>query len=513
MRDSGQAPEFCFEPLKVGVLVSFFLLSLLVFCSSAFSVQSAVAKGNLVGPGEVREGYPEVLTGVAGSLNQAKGRADAMVKRRRPVGVNLGLFSGLSAKGGDVLRFNLFDDVSYDVKFTRCIRRSASSYTWFGEVVGRDSGVLSLAVEDEVMLANLHVPGEGVYEIRYLSDGVHEVREIDPAEILACAGGLVSGHSTDLQYYPVAESEIETTGDVNEVDVFVVYTPAARSGAGGTTAIKALINLAVDESNTAYQQSEIDLRLRLVHTEEVDYTESSGMDYDLEHLTDPNNEDLNSVHDLRDTYGADMVSMLVERDDAGGIAWVMQTLGPEFEDRAFSVVRCAQAAGYTNTFAHELGHNMGCAHDHNNASVDGLYDYSYGHRFYGDSTKQFITVMSYPPGTCIRYFSNPNVIYDGQPTGQVEPVDKAADNARSINNAGSTIANWRPTEVADAPPSAAPALVFAEPGMGKVIGLQASDDGRPRPPGVLIYRITSLPSYGVLEDPCWGQIQSGDLPY
>ncbi|MCJ7693406.1 MAG: hypothetical protein MUO22_08335, partial [Sedimentisphaerales bacterium] len=47
----------------------------------------------------------------------------------------------------------------------------------------------------------------------------------------------------------------------------------------------------------------------------------------------------------------------------------------------------------------------------------------------------------------------------------------------------------------------------------KVIGLQASDDGRPRPPGVLIYRITSLPSYGVLEDPCWGQIQSGDLPY
>jgi hypothetical protein len=56
MRDSGQGPDFGFEPLKVGVLVSFVLLSLLVFCSSAFSVQTAVAKGNLIGPGEVRGG-------------------------------------------------------------------------------------------------------------------------------------------------------------------------------------------------------------------------------------------------------------------------------------------------------------------------------------------------------------------------------------------------------------------------------------------------------------------------
>jgi len=511
MRDSGQAPEIRFEPLKVGVLVPFVLLSLLVFCSSAFSVQAAVAKGNLVGPGEVREGYPEVLTVLEGSLNQGKGRADAMVKRRRPVGVNLGLLSGLSARGGDVLRFNLFDDVSYDIKFTRYIRRSASSYTWFGEVVGRDSGVLSLAVEDDVMLASLHVPGEGVYEIRYLPDGVHEVREVDPAELLACGGGQVPGHSTstDLQYYPAAEGEIEGAGDVNEVDVLVVYTPDARSGAGGTTAIKALINLAVDESNTAYQQSEVDLRLRLVHTEEVNYIEAQYMNYDLYNLTDPNHEDLGPVHDLRDTYGADVVSMLVERDDAGGIAWVMQTLGPDFEGHAFSVVRRAQAAGYTNTFAHELGHNMGCAHDWDHSDVNGLYEYSHGHRFYGDSTEQFITVMSYPPGTCIRYFSNPDILYDGNSTG----VADSADNVRSINNAGSTIAGWRPTEVADAPPSAAPATVFSEPGMGKVIGLWAGDDGSPWPPGVLTYRITSLPSYGVLEDPCWGQIQSGDLPY
>ncbi|MHC4532099.1 MAG: reprolysin-like metallopeptidase [Planctomycetota bacterium] len=442
-------------------------------------------------------------------MNRETGGADVMVKRRRPVGVNLGLLSGLSAKGGDVLHFNLFDDVSYNVVFKQRVRRSASSYTWFGEVAGRDLGVLSLAVEDDVMHANLHVPGEGVYEIRSLPDGIHEVREIDPAELLACGGGLVPGHSTGLQYYPAAEGEIEGAGDVNEVDVLVVYTPAARSGAGGTTAIKALINLAVDESNTAYQQSEIDLNLRLVHVEEVNYTESSGMGLDLDRLTDTNDGYIDSVHSLRDTYGADVVSMLVERNDAGGIAWVMQTLGSDFEDRAFSVVRRAQAAGYTNTFAHELGHNMGCAHDRDHTSVFGLYEYSHGHRFDGDGGGPFITIMSYPPGTCIRYFSNPNVIYDGNSTGVVD----SEDNARSINNAGSTIENWRPTVVVDTPPSAAPATVFTEPGVGKAIGLQASDDGRPWPPGELIYRITSLPSYGVLEDPCWGQIQSGDLPY
>ena len=73
------------------------------------------------------------------------------------------------------------------------------------------------------------------------------------------------------------------------------------------------------------------------------------------------------------------------------------------------------------TFAHEVGHNRGCAHNRENASIDGAYPYAYGHRFTGDDGVDYRTVMSYdsdPPGiTRIPIFSNPVMEYAGEPTG------------------------------------------------------------------------------------------------
>ena len=48
-------------------------------------------------------------------------------------------------------------------------------------------------------------------------------------------------------------------------------------------------------------------------------------------------------------------------------------------------------------------------------------------------------------------------------------------------------------------------------GTSQVITLQATDDGLPNPPGALTYIITSLPKYGMLSDPCAGQINT--VPY
>jgi len=53
----------------------------------------------------------------------------------------------------------------------------------------------------------------------------------------------------------------------------------------------------------------------------------------------------------------------------------------------------------------------------------------------------FRTIMSYACGSAVRvnYFSNPNLLYAGQPLGVDDAVDpaNAADNARAINlNAG-----------------------------------------------------------------------------
>lgn len=61
------------------------------------------------------------------------------------------------------------------------------------------------------------------------------------------------------------------------------------------------------------------------------------------------------------------------------------------------------------------------------------------------------------------------------------------------------------------PPVAFDGNAVTEPATAVVITLEALDEGLPDPPGMLSYVITSLPSYGVLSDPCGGDINS--VPY
>jgi hypothetical protein len=412
--------------------------------------------------------------------------------------------SNLSTRQPAGLRFNLFDDAAFDAVFTKRIKRSPSSYTWFGDIISEESGSFTLAVEQDVVIANIRVPGRGSYQIRYSSGQLHEVREIDANSYLACGGEM-----HEPQGLPASRSAgpIVPMDTGSQVDVMVVYTPASRSAEGGTVAMDALINLAIDEANEAYVNSQINLSLRLVYKGEVDYTESGSAFTDLDRLTYISDGHMDSVHDIRETVGADMVCLFAEITDYGGIAWLMDFLTSTFKSYAFSVVRRYQAVGTSDTFAHELGHNMGCAHavgDGSPPSVrgEGLYNYSHGWRFYGDDDTEYHTVMAYDPGQRIRYFSNPDVLYDGQPTGN----ENLEDNVRSINNAAYTIANWR--QAVDAAPVAQDDELTIRPAKESAIQLQAFDEGIPGP---LVYIITSLPSNGSLADPDNGIITT--TPY
>lgn len=68
------------------------------------------------------------------------------------------------------------------------------------------------------------------------------------------------------------------------VDVLVVYTPQARLGAGGGSAIEAQISLAAAEANFVFQNSKAKVRLRLAHAAEIAYTESGFLANDLNRL-------------------------------------------------------------------------------------------------------------------------------------------------------------------------------------------------------------------------------------
>lgn len=113
-----------------------------------------------------------------------------------------------------------------------------------------------------------------------------------------------------------------------------------------------------------------------------------------------------------------------------GIGYVMadSLIIPEFEQLAMSVVSRACASSVW-TLAHELGHNRGCAHNREDATNDGAFTYSYGHRFTGDDAVDYRTVMAYDtdPASIERvpHFSHPGIDWAGQPTGV--PVGDAGE--------------------------------------------------------------------------------------
>ena len=235
------------------------------------------------------------------------------------------------------------------------------------------------------------------------------------------------------------------TGEVL-VDVMVVYTPSARMAVGGTAAIETLVASYIAYTNTAYELSGVGHRFRLVHDQEVAYVESGNSITDLNRLRDPADGFMDEVHPLRDTWGADLVS-LINTSGSAGVGFQMQVLSPAFESDAFSAI--GADLGPLNpglVFAHETGHNMGCSHNNEPGGGSGLFCYSFGFR---TPDEQWRTIMSSSPGTFVDLFSNPDLDIEGQPLGI--PGDGcppgAADCVRSLNEAASTVAAFRPTVV------------------------------------------------------------------
>jgi len=211
--------------------------------------------------------------------------------------------------------------------------------------------------------------------------------------------------------------------------------------------MQASINLAVAETNTAYSRSAVIPRLRLVHQEEVSYTESGDFSTDLNRLTNPSDGFMDNVHALRNAYGADLVSLIIEETSLCGLAWLMSTESNSFQALAFSVVARICATG-NFSFGHELGHNMGLQHDRVDAPADGVFPFSHG---YVDTPHGFRDIMGVASscGGCMRIqnFSNPNVMFNNFPTGVSQSSPQSADAAASLNATAFTVANWR-SEVA-----------------------------------------------------------------
>jgi hypothetical protein len=210
-------------------------------------------------------------------------------------------------------------------------------------------------------------------------------------DLLAKASLYVRSHSSRSSE-PIATEEAQ-------LDVLVVYTPAARSNEGGTSAMNALIDLAEYETNQGYQNSYVPATLEVVARQEINYTETNAFD-DRDALL-AGEDGLGSVHTLRNNVDADMVVMITHWEDTGiaGIAAAIPDDLDElfdFEDKAFCLLDHREATGggaVGYVFGHETAHLMGCAHP-----TSGVELFYYSH---GINTGFTRTIVTNPPGPSV----------------------------------------------------------------------------------------------------------------
>lgn len=151
----------------------------------------------------------------------------------------------------------------------------------------------------------------------------------------------------------------------------MLYTTAARLGAGGQAAIEALIDLSAAEASNAFATSGLDIVVRAVALAETGYVESGNHFVDMLRLQNPVDGFMDEAQGLRDLFGGDCVTLITNtlNNCGNGFLW-NDPPNPQFAPFAYSVVARACAAANLS-LAHELGHNMGCDHDLPNQTAGG----------------------------------------------------------------------------------------------------------------------------------------------
>lgn len=246
------------------------------------------------------------------------------------------------------------------------------------------------------------------------------------------------------------EHRMLLAGNPTVIDLLTVYTPWARDDAGSDAAIKAMIQESVDATNQAFMNSQINAVIRLVHSEEISYDSNGDNAEDLDRLKGTSDGYMDSVHALRNTLGADLVS-LISTDGNGGIANLLHDVNyPSLSTLAFSVIDITAMNAGNLTMTHELGHNLGGGHERGNVSdpAVGPFPYSYGHRFYVSGVA-YHDIMSYDPGLEVPYFANPLVSYKGTPTGSAAGNPDSADIVSTFAQTIPLVTNYRATAVTD----------------------------------------------------------------
>jgi hypothetical protein len=390
------------------------------------------------------------------------------------------------------------------LRYERSIEHADGNWTWIGRPEGSSQGQEAIITFGDKAVFGTIPNGNGApYEITtqggrtWLLDT--DMRKLADQPASAMAGNpdvldMPAGTSAQsaapaptLAASAPSKQSLTATSASATVDLVLGYSTGLKTRLGGVSQVNTRLNFLVDVANQAFSNSQVGGRLRLVRTVEVNYADATtnrSALFDLSglqctsaassalHLPDG---DVNCTAasvpaalapliTARAQFGADLVSLVRDFQAANqtcGVAWLIgggqQPITASSAAFGLSVV--SDSSGGTcrsESLAHEIGHNLGLAHDRDAAAGSddtnsdgdpldpgeyGRYPYSFGYTT-GADAGNFYTVMSLPQAgqTGYRVFSNPRITTCG---GHACGVANVADNALTLTKTMPLVAAFR----------------------------------------------------------------------
>jgi hypothetical protein len=357
----------------------------------------------------------------------AQDKSEPAVLRTRMVRVNIEAMKADMKAGHASMKLDLFHDKNMMVTVERIQEFSKDNYVVTGRIADDPLSSVSLALNQDVLIANINQSTGPRYNISYKGNGTHSIQEtsaqdVDNDESSCLATAAPAPTAEDVTSSPPADPSTKALAATPVIDMLVAYTPNAKAKVGGDAAMIALIQSGMADTNKAFVDSGVNLQARLVGTMLVAQNETGNWSSDLSALSGKTDGLWDEVHAERARLGADQVTMVgvYPNDTVAGIGFIKST-----SSSAFTVTKVSAFPNYS--FTHELGHNVGLNHS------DG----------YVNSNGSFRTIMAYGSVVRILHFSNPNIPYKNYATGT------SSNNSAAILNAnGATTAAFAASKVA-----------------------------------------------------------------